>query len=454
MKLAQSWACASVSVVLAVVALVNEPARAADCVYVGLLGDAGDPDRGVAVIDPRAQAVVARISPPEGGGVGGSIMIDGTQLRAYLLAREILVADLRTNTIGGTIPFPPGIFPGDRAILSPDGLRLYDLGQDTSEDSRLIVVDVMTGTGYSPPLSLRANSGDPTMAITPDGKFLYVARQYYGLSVVDTTTFAIVASVSGYPPGDFARSVVMAPDGKRAYTVDPYNIVSVIDTTNNAVVDRIHITHCRRSHDVDNNCGTAYLAVSPDSRYVYVVNYLDESIGAIDTRTNTELEDGVYPVRLGDPTNPDAPPTGHPLFIAVSPDGQTLAVTHDYFDRDRSGVNFLAHPNFLWIVQGGVPVRVSFSSAPNPVFFSEALAIASVPGGCAGAPIACVGDCDGLGTVTVDELVEGVTMALGEQPVATCFAFDANRDDAVTVDELVRAVHNALNGCTAEPQPR
>jgi len=49
--------------------------------------------------------------------------------------------------------------------------------------------------------------------------------------------------------------------------------------------------------------------------------------------------------------------------------------------------------------------------------------------------------------VTVDELVTGVNIALGNLPVSTCIAFDANSDSLATVNELVGAVRNALEGC-------
>jgi len=62
-------------------------------------------------------------------------------------------------------------------------------------------------------------------------------------------------------------------------------------------------------------------------------------------------------------------------------------------------------------------------------------------------PRVCVGDCDGGGTVSVDELIRGVTIALGLQPVSVCRVFDRNGDDQVTIDELIRAVGNALRGC-------
>lgn len=59
----------------------------------------------------------------------------------------------------------------------------------------------------------------------------------------------------------------------------------------------------------------------------------------------------------------------------------------------------------------------------------------------------CTGDCDGSGTVTVDEIVRMVNIALGQQPVSNCPAADSDGSGTVTVDEIVRAVTNALNGC-------
>jgi len=62
----------------------------------------------------------------------------------------------------------------------------------------------------------------------------------------------------------------------------------------------------------------------------------------------------------------------------------------------------------------------------------------------------CVGDCDGAGSVTVDEILIGVNIALGERDVVDCVRFDSNDDGTVTVDELLTAVNNALTGCQLE----
>jgi len=61
--------------------------------------------------------------------------------------------------------------------------------------------------------------------------------------------------------------------------------------------------------------------------------------------------------------------------------------------------------------------------------------------------VACVGDCDGSGGVTVDELVRGVNIALGNLLPVECSAMDRDGSGTVTVDELVAAVNNALGGC-------
>ena len=59
---------------------------------------------------------------------------------------------------------------------------------------------------------------------------------------------------------------------------------------------------------------------------------------------------------------------------------------------------------------------------------------------------ACVGDCDENGTVTIAELIVSVRVAMGEQ-YDVCPAIDSNDDAHASVDELVDAVRNALEGC-------
>jgi len=62
-------------------------------------------------------------------------------------------------------------------------------------------------------------------------------------------------------------------------------------------------------------------------------------------------------------------------------------------------------------------------------------------------PSVCAGDCGGDGSVTIDELIRGVNIALGSTPLSNCPSFDANADGEVTIDELILAVNAALAGC-------
>ncbi len=59
----------------------------------------------------------------------------------------------------------------------------------------------------------------------------------------------------------------------------------------------------------------------------------------------------------------------------------------------------------------------------------------------------CVGDCNGDGIVTVDELLTMVNIALGNAQLQSCVAGDGNNDGQISVDEILTAVNNGLNGC-------
>jgi hypothetical protein len=49
--------------------------------------------------------------------------------------------------------------------------------------------------------------------------------------------------------------------------------------------------------------------------------------------------------------------------------------------------------------------------------------------------------------VTVNELIIGVNIALGNTGVGACPAFDRNGDGMVSINELILAVNAALDGC-------
>ena len=63
---------------------------------------------------------------------------------------------------------------------------------------------------------------------------------------------------------------------------------------------------------------------------------------------------------------------------------------------------------------------------------------------------ACVGDCDGSGDVTVNELITMVNIALGSAPLSSCPVGDADGNGDIAINEIIVAVNNALGVCTPE----
>ena len=68
----------------------------------------------------------------------------------------------------------------------------------------------------------------------------------------------------------------------------------------------------------------------------------------------------------------------------------------------------------------------------------------------AAADAACLCDCDNDGEVTVDELLRGVTIALGDRALTDCPSADGDADDQVWIHELITAIDNVLDGCPVE----
>jgi hypothetical protein len=59
----------------------------------------------------------------------------------------------------------------------------------------------------------------------------------------------------------------------------------------------------------------------------------------------------------------------------------------------------------------------------------------------------CPGDCNLDGTVTIDELLRGVNFLLAGEAPDGCDELDDDRNGQVVVNEMIRAVLEALNGC-------
>lgn len=97
-------------------------------------------------------------------------------------------------------------------------------------------------------------------------------------------------------------------------------------------------------------------------------------------------------------------------------------------------------PRFAYVVNENTVVVLNTAESPT---------ITPTP-----IPPLCIGDCNADGRVTVDELIAGINMALGDTPPSACSAFcltgchPGPAFKPPTVVCLTRAVRDSLDGCS------
>jgi YVTN family beta-propeller protein len=182
--------------------------------------------------------------------------------------------------------------------------------------------------------------------------------------------------------------------------------VSVIDTASNAVTAQIPVG--------SNPLG---IAITPDGRTAYVTDFSDDTVHVIDTATQAVTTT----VNVGN----------GPLGIAITPDGRSVYVAN------RQPFNFpdTGDMSVIDTAQNAVVATIPVGSNPTGV-----AVVAPTTG-------ACPGDCNGDGTVTINEILLSVNIVLGSASVGQCPAADLSGDGSVTVNELLAVVTASLNGC-------
>jgi hypothetical protein len=141
---------------------------------------------------------------------------------------------------------------------------------------------------------------------------------------------------------------------------------------------------------------------------------------------------------------------GHPRPLGGSDGGTCLAGENGGYQCVRKitptpvGVTVLAasastqETPFVADVRGAIVVVAPFPS-PTPT-----------PRTCRGQ---CVGDCNCDGRVTIDEIIKGVNIDLGNAEIGTCPAFRCGSSNlGIVINCVIEAVNNALAGCPV-PSP-
>ncbi len=222
------------------------------------------------------------------------------------LSHDVSVIDLSTLHVIATIPVGARI----RGIQpSPDGRHVYAALTENSRNEHLghagvVSIDVAklrVDTRYA------AGSDPEQLAVSPDGRRLYVSNEDAGAaSVVDMPRHAVIATITvGVEP----EGVAISPDGRLVYiTAETSSNVTVIDTRTNKAATTFLVDSRPRSAVFSRDGKRSYVTAEVGG----TVSFVDPSREVVIARVR--LQNG----------------TGKPVGVVVSPDGGTLYITNGH----------------------------------------------------------------------------------------------------------------------------
>jgi 6-phosphogluconolactonase len=266
--------------------------------------------------------------PAKPGTWGLAIAPDGRHLYAANGgANNVSAYSIEANGILTAVPgspFPAGSGPTNLAI-TPNGRFLYSTNEESNDLSAYSIAEdgalsPVSGSPYP------AGEWPRAVSLTPDGKYLYVAnhtsKQITAFSIAADGTLAQVPG-SPFPSAYDQLGAAVAPNGRYVYTSANGGIPAFSIAADGALTP-IPGSPFRPRGDDPNS-----VAVTPDSRYVYVSNYgiFEWEPGEPTNSTVTALSVAAGGGLSAIPGSPFA--TGYaPTELAVSPDeGPTAAFT-------------------------------------------------------------------------------------------------------------------------------
>jgi DNA-binding beta-propeller fold protein YncE len=256
-----------------------------------------------------------------------------------------------------------------------------------------------------------------------------------------------------------SRALAPSPDGSHMY-VTSFNANAVTAFQRDPATGRLTRLASWRNGvgGVQGLNGAFGIALSGDGASVYVASYYDHSVAIFARDAGTGLLSLVQAVRSGaDGVQGLKGARG----VVVSRDGAHLWTANRadksvaLFSRDattgRLGFAEVRRDVVAeWIGMGDV-IDPALSPDGRQLYLTSisrnALLVFSTDEGGMAEIVRCVGDCGRDSQVTIDELLKGVNIALGNLPLSACEMFDDSGDGTVTVDELLHGVNDALNGC-------
>lgn len=285
----------------------------------------------VSVLDLTTNLPIQTISDPS-FNEPYTVTINSSGTRAYVTnsnGATITIIDITTNTVIGLI----GGFDGPSGmVITPDGNFAYvnnyggPLGVGSGNGTTVSLVNLNTNTIIG---TIVVGLAPASLAITPDGKFVYVINYVDGnpgtgtISIIQTSTNTVVGTIPGFS-GPFA--IAIAPNGRHAYVTNfgsnnftPIGTtVSVVDLSTNTIIANPQL-----------GIQPSGVDVTPNSKLVYATNY--NTLYAGPGFTNLTAGQGTVNI-IDAASNIVIPPTiavgESPSAIAIAPNGEFAYVTN------------------------------------------------------------------------------------------------------------------------------
>jgi len=341
---------------------------------------------------------------------------------------DLITADESGDTVSVLLNDGDGTF--GEAVITETGVSPEDLAVGDFDDDD--ITDVATADNIDDTVTVQFGVGDGTFR---DSQTIVVGSEPLGIAAADLDEDDDLDLVVVNSTGGFEESgTLMVLEGLGGGVFDP---LPEINSASFVFPVAIEVGDLNKDGHADvvvvNDEGDNISALLGNGNLTFrgansaAVNSFPEALaladlsgdGILDVATTSVFDDNVAVLTgVGDGTF-----TAAELFdVGVGPHGV------DTGNLNNSGGIDIATAN-----QDDSTVSVLLNNgAPGPT---------PTPG------TGCVGDCDGNGSVTVDEIVTMVNIALGLADVSSCEAGDPSGDGNVTVDEILTAVNNALNGC-------
>ncbi len=347
---------------------------------------------------------------------------------------HVSVLDTQTNQVVGQ-PITVGGTPIDIAI-TPDGRFAYVANFESGgAPGSVSVIDTQTNQVVGQPITV--GTGPREIAITPDGRFAYVANPNSSdVSVIDTQTNQVVGSpvkVCSASP-----SIAITPDGKRAYVACiGEKSVSVLDTQTNQVVGQ----------PIPVGREPIGIAITPDGRFAYVANSEPGSnpgsVSVIDTQTNQVVGS---PITVG----------RGPMGLAITPDGR-FAYVGNFLSEDVSVIDTDTH-----FVGGPIPLGanvISIAITPDGKFAyatkssSTDLSVIDTQTNQAGSPIPIGTDQEGVAIVPDQPPVASFSDPFSRPGVPVAFNASASSDPDGSIARYDWAFGDGAQALNGGPKP-